>query len=285
MGRRAALSIVLGCVVAGAAFAEQDGTAVVEEMLAEGHFREAYAATGRDGGPPDAQGLDRLSRALLKEATRSDDNYVRWFAMRAMRTLEDRDLAAAARPLADSEDRYVQALALEVLANADPQGSRDVFLAKLESPFRTVRLRALRGLERLKDPATISRLGTVLANDDDPEIRALAARTLGSIGSRLAIAVLKPALDDANELVREETVAALVRLGDETIPAVVIERLAGAAPGDRVGVIHLAGLVPDPRVVAALGPLLGDGDPEVRAFAAGAILSIQHRLSGATGGR
>lgn len=276
MPRRAILAFALTCLAT--ATAAEEGGPPFGQMLAEGRYREAYEAAAHDGAPPDPAMLEQLARTLLEQETRSADNYQRWFAMRAMRGLEDRDLAAAVRPLADSDDRYVQALALEVLTNADPEGSREVFLGKLDSPFRTVRLRALRGLERLRDPATISRLGTVLASDDDPEIRAFAARTLGATGSRQAIPVLRPALDDRNDLVREEAVAALVQLGDETIVDVIGGRLAAAPPLERARAIRLAGLVPDPRILTALAPMLADGDPEVRSFAAGAILSIRHRL-------
>jgi HEAT repeat protein len=276
------LAVALALLGASAVAVAEEGSPPAFERLAdEGRYSEAYEAAARNGAPPDAQALERLSRALLRRAVRSEDNYVRWFALRAMRTLEDRDLAAAVRPLADSGDRYLQALALEFLANADPQGSREVFLAALESPFRTVRLRALDGLGRLKDPTLAGRLGTVLVSDDDPEIRAFAARALGSSGSRQAVAAVMPGLDDANDLVREEAVLALVALGDEKIVDIVRERVSGAAPLERVRAIRLARLVADERIVQALGPLLGDGDPEVRAFAAGAILSIRLRLAGA----
>jgi HEAT repeat protein len=285
MGRRELSVLVAVCTFGVAALAQEGTPAPFEPLLAEGRYREAYEAAERNGTPPGPKELEDLSRALLEQSSRSEDSFTRWFALRAMRTLKDRELAEAGRSLANSEDRYVQVLALEFLANADPSGSRDVFLDKLESPFRSIRLRALRGLERLRDVTTISRLGTVLVSDDDPEIRAFAARTLGAMASRQAIAVLKPGLDDANDLVREESVTALVTLGDETIAEVMRERLAAASPVQRVQAIRLARLVPDPSIVAALAPLLGDDDPEVRTSAAGAILAIGSRISEPSNGR
>jgi hypothetical protein len=72
----------------------------------------------------------------------------------------------------------------------------------------------------------------------------------------------------------------LVVLGDQRVVGTLKKRLAEAPPQERTKAVRLAALVPDASLIPSLGPLLGDGDPEVRAFTASAILSIRHRTSG-----
>lgn len=262
---------------AGPALAEPAADpAQVEQLLSEGHYREAYEATA-PGGQADPEALERTARALLRLGMASEDSFLRWFSLRAARTLNDPELVAAARRLVDANDRYVQSLSLEFLAETDPAGNRDVFVRALDSPFRTVRIRAIRALEKLKDPTLVTRLGTVLTADPDAELRAMAARALGEIGSKQAIPVLSLALDDSSPVVQEEAVRALVALGDQRVVRTLKKRLAEAPPKERTKVVRLAALVPDASLIPSLGPLLADGDPEVRSFTAAAILSIRRR--------
>ena len=251
----------------------------VEQLLGEGRYQEAYDAAA-PGGQADAETLETTARAVLRLGMASDDSFLRWFSLRAARTLNDPELAAAARPLVDANDRYVQSLSLEFLAETDLAGNRDVFVRALDSPFRTVRIRALRALEKLKDPTLVTRLGTVLTGDSDAELRAMAARALGATGSKQAIPVLSLALDDASPVVQEEAVRSLVVLHDQRVVRILKKRLAEAPPKERTKVVRLAALVPDASLIPSLGPLLADGDPEVRAFTASAILSIRRRASG-----
>lgn len=248
----------------------------VEQLIDEGHYREAYDATA-PGGQADPEALERTARALLRLGMASDDSFLRWYSLRAARTLNDPELVAAARPLVDANDRYVQSLSLEFLAETDPQGNRDAFVRALDSPFRTVRIRALRALEKLKDPTLVTRLGTLLTGDPDAELRAMAARALGEMGSKQAVPVLSLALDDSSPVVQEEAVRGLVALGDPRVVRTLKKRLAEAPPKERTKVVRLAALVPDASLIPSLGPLLADGDPEVRAFAASAILTIRRQ--------
>ena len=89
-----------------------------------------------------------------------------------------------------------------------------------------------------------------------------------------AIPSLRKALDDEANTVQQEAVKTLVALGDDGIADEIRHRLAEAPPDQRASVMRLAALVPDPDLIADLGPGLADPDPDVRAVAAGAILSI-----------
>jgi HEAT repeat protein len=250
----------------------------VEELITQGRYRDAYDATAPQG-QVDPEALEKTARALLRLGMASDDSFLRWFSLRAARELNDPELVAAARPLVDANDRYVQSLSLEFLAETDLAGNRDVFVRALDSPFRTVRIRALRALRKLEDPTLVTRFGTVLTGDPDAELRAMAASALGETGAKPAIPVLSLALDDPSPVVQEEAVRSLVVLGDQRVVGTLKKRLAEAPPKERTKVVRLAALVPDASLIPSLGPLLADGDPEVRAFTASAILSIRRRTA------
>jgi len=275
----ASLALLFALVGVAAVHGEPTTDAArVEQLLSEGHYREAYDTVAPDG-QADPEALENAARALLRLGMGSEDSFLRWYSLRAARSLSDPDLVAAARPLVDANDRYVQSLSLEFLAETDLAGHRDVFVRALDSPFRTIRIRAIRALERLKDPTLVTRLGTVLTGDPDAELRAMAARALGATGSKQAIPVLSLALEDESPVVQEESVRALVALGDQRIVRTLKRRIAEAPPKERTKVVRLAALVPDASLIPSLGPLLADGDPEVRAFTASAILSIRRRTS------
>jgi ParB family chromosome partitioning protein len=271
--------VLFGLGVTSANAESAAGAARIEELLSQGHYREAYDAAAPEG-QADPETLETTARALLRLGMGSDDSFLRWFSLRAARDLSDPELVAAARPLVDANDRYVQSLSLEFLAATDLAGNRDAFVRALDSPYRTVRIRAIRALEKLQDPALVTRLGTVLTGDPDAELRAMAARALGRTGAKPAIPLLSLALDDPSAVVQEESVRALVVLGDQRVVGTLKKRLAEAPPQERTKAVRLAALVPDASLIPSLGPLLGDGDPEVRAFTASAILSIRHRTSG-----
>jgi HEAT repeat protein len=267
------VSVAVGGAVAG-------DTPGVTQLMEAGKYREAYDAVVQNG-KPDPGSLGQLARTLLGTSMESDDSYQRWFALQAALPLTDRQLLDSVRARARANDRYERSLAMEILARTDPQGSREELLAGLESPYRPVRLRALDGLVKLNDRTLTERFGAILESDPDPDLRALAARALGTTGAAEAVPMLHRGLDDPMAAVQEEAVRALVVLRDPGISEVVRRRLADNAGDQRVRTLRLAGLVPDRALIRDLGPYLGDGDPEVRAFAAGAILSIlEHTAAG-----
>jgi HEAT repeat protein len=246
-------------------------------LVQSGDYHQAYETVASADPAHRTVALEELARTLLTVTVLGDNTYMRWDALQASLPLKDPAVAAAARRHATAEDRYERSLVLEVLGNVDPAGSRAQLLSGLDSPFRAVRLRALEGLARLKDPALMERLAKVLSGDSDPDLRALAARAVGGTGAPTAIPMLHRALDDPQPVVQEEAVRGLVALHDPDLSNIMRRRLADNPQERRVATIRLAGLVPDPGLIDDLGPYLGDADPRVRAFAAASILAIQER--------
>jgi HEAT repeat protein len=259
-----------GWPAAGAAQGERIAT-----LLQDGRVGEAYAAAVPDPATASPERLAEVARIFLGAALTGHDSYQRWFALRALRAQPDADLAPLIVPLAASEDRYVQSLALEFLAGQNPAAHREVFIAALRSPHHTIRLRGLRGLATIRDASAVEPVIGVLRGDADPELRALAARRLGESGAPAAVPALEAALDDGAEMVQIEAVRALVALRAATVAQRLRRKLAAAAPGDRARLLRQIALVRDPTLAAAVAPYLADENPEVRALAGGAVLAVQ----------
>lgn len=254
----------------------------IEALVRDGHYDEAVEVARSGEGEPQA-GFTELARALLGFALESDDSYVRWFALRAAQPLNDPALAPHARRALGKGDRYDKSLALDVLIGLDPAGNREHFLSALDSPFRSIRLRGLMGLAEIRDPVLAERFTEVISKDPDPDLRAFAVRALARTGSPQAPAGLYRALDDGVPAVQEEAVVALASLRSPGLTAVLRHRLNDAAPEDRSRALQLAGLVHDAAMIQEIAPFLGDPDPEVRAYAAAAILAISERNAATPG--
>lgn len=246
----------------------------VQSLLRDAQYAQALAMAMNDG-QVDTKRVADVARHLLGVGIGDSDPPTRLFALRAAVRLRDPALLDAARPAAHSPDRYEQALALDLFANTDPHLAREELLAALESPYRAIRLRGLQGLARLRDATLLDRFDKVLSSDPDPDLRMLAVRALFDCGTTSAVPLLHRGLDDAVDAVREESVKALVQLGDQGVQAVVRRRIAeDGAPEQRAFALRLAGHIPDPSLLNDIAPWLADSNPEVRAAAAEAILTI-----------
>ena len=123
------------------------------------------------------------ARNQMEKALTSDKDFVRSDAFREARTLDEPWIAEIALPRCDSSDITERSIALEVVSASNPAVGREAFLWALQSDERTIRLRGLLGLEKLADEDTVSAVVEILRDDPDPDIREVAARTLGVIGS------------------------------------------------------------------------------------------------------
>lgn len=279
-GRFAAAAVALALTSSGRSFATDNPTTEDPSALAAaGRFEEAYARLLDEGKTKDPTALRELSRAVLGRAIRSPFEYERWAGLRAGRLLDDPSLAAPARERLDS-GRYEQSLAIEILARSDPEGSRDAFVAALDSPHRAVRMRALRALRPRPETSLVPRLVMLATEDGDPDVRVLAIRTLADWQARDSVPSLRATLDDPVKAVQQETVRALVALGDPDIAATVRRRIAEAGPESRAAALRLAALVPRTELLDDVGAYLGDPEPEVRVAAAAAVLSILRPAAG-----
>jgi HEAT repeat protein len=244
-------------------------------LAAAGRYAEAYAALKARGSNADSEALRELARATLIRGIDSQDAFERWAALRAARRLKAPELAAAALRQLESDSRYEQALALEILARNAPEISRAAFVTALASPHRTVRLRALRALHDAEQRSALQERIAVMATDDpDPDIRIVAIRTLRDWRALDTLPHLRRAVGDKAPAVREEAVMALVVLADPPVADIVQQRIAEASDGELVGALRLAGMVPSRNLLSVASPYLSHTDPEVRIAAAAAILSI-----------
>lgn len=277
MLRRVQLTAAVVAIAAAVAAAEPTPTRPPEVTLAaDGRFAEAYAALAGRGAERQPEDLQALARALLVRGMDSPDAFERWAALRAARTAPDPALVAPALRQLTGDGRYEQALALEILAASAPEASRGAFVTSLDSPHRTVRLRAVRALraaEANRDEL-IPRFAALATDDPDPDVRVAAVRTLRDWRAVAAMAEIRRAVSDRSPGVCREAVVTLVGFGDPLLSSVIRERLATAPAEQRAQVLRLAGLVPAHSLLPAVGPFLSDGDPEVRAAAAAAVLGI-----------
>lgn len=214
---------------------------------------------------------------VLAEALTADAEGARLQAAPLAAELSTPGLEAAARTLAASPDRYERTLALELLSRIDVDSNRDLFEAELTSPFRSVRVRAVQALATLKDPGLVGPLAAVLANDADPDIRALAAAALGGTGGEHASAALRRAVDDPHPIVQAAAVEALAEAGDREVGFELLDRVKGAAAPEVRRLLRLVSLVPDRELIPGIGELLSGPDQSVRIAAAAAVLRIDGR--------
>lgn len=222
--------------------------------------------------PPAARAAD-----VLREAGQSPDEGVRLLALERAGSVKVPSLEAAAIKATRSTDRIELSLALEALARIDVARNRDTFVAALRSEYRSVRLRGLRALLTLDDAGLTPRYVEVLAKDPDPDLRALAARGLGSPASPEGRAALRGAVAKDHPIVQNAAVKALVASGDLEIGHELLERARATSGPERRRLFGLVGLVPDPTLVPVLARLLEEPDAEVRVLAAAAIVTIESR--------
>ncbi len=216
---------------------------------------------------------DRAAQ-VLRDAALGKDVGARLFALEKAPSGDVPGLEEAARRAAASPDRVEQATALEALARIGVARNRELFIEALGSPYRSVRLRALKALLTLSDPGLAQRFLSVLQNDPDPDLQALAAEGLGLRGLADGRAALARAIESGHPVVQRAAVRALVATGDLGFGSSLLARARSEVGPERRRLFALVALVPDPRLVPSLVELLEDPDGESRVAAAIAILSI-----------
>jgi hypothetical protein len=104
---------------AAAAAAEDDNTQKLRTLIETGDYRQAYESVAAHDTGDRGTALVELARTLLTASLRSDDTYLRWYALQASLPLRDRAVAAAVRPRSKAVDRYERSLALEIIGKAE----------------------------------------------------------------------------------------------------------------------------------------------------------------------
>ncbi|HNX51409.1 MAG TPA: HEAT repeat domain-containing protein [Thermoanaerobaculaceae bacterium] len=211
---------------------------------------------------------------LLAEAMNAQEEAVMLQAVELAAGLSSPGLEEAGRRAAASPDRVERTLALELLGHVSVGRNRDLFVAALTSPFRSVRVRAVRALGTLKDHELLAPLTRVLEQDADPDVRALAAEALGAVGGQDERPALRRALGDPHPVVQLAAVLGLAESGDLEVGFELLGRAKGTSPAEAARLLGLVGQVPNRALVPGLAELLSSPDAAVRVAAAAAILRI-----------
>jgi HEAT repeat protein len=254
-----------------------------------------FVARAQVGASPDPEGtafevtdpgrsLNETARTALAEARRQledaltdPDGNVRFEALREAIHLREPWIAEVVLPLCNSPDLTEQNFALEAIAATNPKQGRAEFLKALKSPRRSIRLRGLLGLEKLADPETVVDVIRVLEADEDPDLKVVAARTLGAIGDIGGSTPLRSAIRSPHAPLRRQAVLSLLAIGKEDVGRYLIRILDDDNPIGTVEILKLVALVPDPSLIELLTPYLDHERQRIRSHAAVTILSILER--------
>jgi len=228
-----------------------------------------------------AREVAEAARRHLESALNSDQDLVRWDALRAAATLREPWIAEIVVPLCDSPDIMERGIALEAVISSNPEKGRDAFLRALISGERSIRLRGVLGLAALGDDDIVPNLVTIMDDDPDPDLRAAAARALGEIGDTQASIHLYEAIKSPFPPVRKYAVMSLLTIDDEGVGTYLVGRLQELDYPGELEILRLLALIPDPTLIEAISPYLEHANDDVRTQAAAAVFSILERSGNA----
>ena len=136
----------------------------------------------------------------------------------------------------------------------------------------------------LRRPDRSAMAAAVTALDDpDPRVRRVSAHVLGDMDPDAATEPLLTCLRDDDADVRATAIASLVRGGSPTALPAIVERASDSDAGVRLATVDAIGALAADDAVSerALGPLLDDAEPAVRARAAAALVRLGASPTGA----
>ena len=143
------------------------------------------------------------SVSLSLDALGDTDGFVRATAAKLLGDTEDSShVGVLAVLLSEDSDPIVRQRAAESLNDVAGPGAVEALARGIEDPVDKVRLVCVEGLRSLGPAAAIDGLIRLLQEDTVWEVRAQAARALGSTGAPEAGPALEAALADENEFVR-----------------------------------------------------------------------------------
>jgi HEAT repeat protein len=168
---------------------------------------------------------------------------------------------------------------LDVIRALEEQGVVGRFLRDARSPLKWSRAHALRVLGELKVPASVPTLLRSL-EDRDPDVRNVAARSLGRMKLQAAEEALVGLLGKHDQSVSARIAAICIEMGPRTAP-VLIRTLREGAPKARFWAARILGEIKDGRSTRSLGDALLDPDPDVRSSATWALGNLADRSTAA----
>lgn len=141
-------------------------------------------------------------------------------AERATRVQEVRELARSGGPeaageleriLQDDPDPAIRRLAIGALSGLDDPSASEAIASALSDEDRAVRVQAVRALRNLLDDGVAPYLAQVIRADDEVAVRMMAVQMAADLSEGAGEEVLRRALDDPDEEVREIASEALGR--------------------------------------------------------------------------
>ena len=148
---------------------------------------------------------------------------------------------------------------------AASEGALAEFYFDLERFDREGKLRAVRALVGLDDPAAIADLALILARESDPMVRRVAAVGLGNRQGPEAIDALSAALGDRDRSVRFQAIHGLAKIGGRDSAEALATALRDNDPAIRLQTVLALQRIDDASTVGELARVLAeDTDSEVR---------------------
>lgn len=161
---------------------------------------------------------------------------------------------------------------LDVLHKLEQAGVVTRLLRDAKSRLKWTRAHALRILGELKLPHSVPTLLAAL-DDRDPDVRNVAARSLGRMKLQAAEEALIGLLGKHDQGVSARIAAICIEMGPRTAP-LLIKTTREGSPKARFWAAKILGEIRDARAVRALSDALLDPDPEVRSAATWALGQI-----------
>ena len=168
---------------------------------------------------------------------------------------------------------------LDVVRMLETQGIVSRYLRDAASPLKWTRAHALRIMGELKMPSSVPVLLKAL-EDRDPDVRNVAARSLGRMKLQAAEEALVGLLGKHDQAVSARIAAICIEMGPRTAP-LLIRALREGTPAARFWAARILGEIGDPRATRSLGDAVMDEDGDVRSAAVWAIGRIGDRSSAA----
>jgi HEAT repeat protein len=233
------------------------------------NVRESAALAAGNGDHKDV--LPALERALTDQSPA-----VAAMAAWALGEIEDRSSVPALLRMVRSGDARVRLSAIWALGQLEDARAVSSIVAALRDPNAAIREMSADVLGDF-DNATdaVAPLEVALGGDNDPKVRAEAARSLGEISSPTSGAALGRALSDADVTVRRAAAEALGDLDElHTAPAGLVAALSASDPELRYNAAKALSEIRDPSTTQALIGILSSPDAELRKDAIEALGDI-----------
>ena len=192
-----------------------------------------------------------------------------------VRSLSGRWSELAAEEIAELE----LSLRLDVLRAIEESGAVNRYLKAARSRLKWTRAHALRILGELKLPQSVPTLLAAL-EDKDPDVRNVAARSLGRMRLQATEEALVQLLGKHDQAVSARIAAICIEMGTRTAP-LLIKTLRDGSPKARFWAARILGEIRDPRATRSLTDALLDTDADVRSAATWALGQVADRSTAA----